>query len=76
MDGEKPASGPNDASLCLKAEHEEKLATELRDTGKIEHADALGGAGLDPRVVGIDSLLADEDIMSVIFLPYLANCYR
>lgn len=52
------------------------LGTKLRDTGEVEHAHAVSGAGPDLRVVGIDSLLADEDNRSVIFLPNLANCHR
>lgn len=75
MDRTKPRSGANEASLHVKAEHEQTVGTELPERGELGHADPLAGAGFQLRDVSVDALLAGEDARGVIFLP-LANSYR
>jgi len=74
LHGEKTQSRPNDAFVCLEAEHDEILGSDLRDTAKLGHA--LGGARLDERPVSIHSPLRDEDNTRVMSFPNLANCHR
>lgn len=64
---------PNDALVCLGAEHDEILGSDLRDTAKLE---GLGGPELDECPVSIHSLLRDEDNTRFMSFPNLANCHR
>ncbi|MCP3368720.1 hypothetical protein [Bradyrhizobium cajani] len=58
--------------VCLEAEHDEILGSDLRDTTKLER---LGRSGLDERL-SIHSLLGDEDNGRVISFPNLERCHR
>ncbi|WP_456840508.1 hypothetical protein [Bradyrhizobium sp. USDA 4486] len=71
LHGEK--TQPNDALVCLEAEHDEILGSDLRDTAKLE---GLGGARLEERPMSIQALLRDEDNTRFMSFPNLANCHR